>query len=46
MKIDIATFLGIDNNIDRKEYYDTYTTPIELDTPIDDYYGDVIYSLN
>lgn len=44
MNININEFLLINNDIDRKDFYINYTKPIDINTPIDDYYGDVIYS--
>lgn len=40
----INNFLDIDNDVTIKHYYDNFSKPIKLDTPIDNYYGDDMYS--
>jgi hypothetical protein len=44
MVIEIDKFLSIDSEIHKKDFCDKYTSKIGLNSPIDDYYGDMMYS--
>jgi hypothetical protein len=37
-------FLDIDGKIEKKDFCTKYTSKIDLNAPIDDYYGDIMYS--
>ena len=44
MLIKKDVFLGIDNKIEKKEFCTKHTSKIDLKAPIDNYYGDRMYS--